>query len=224
LRNVAPDMPVVLLINRADEPLARKLLREGAQDYLIRDEIDCEPLARTVRNAMERQRFQTASRCGTSFDQLTGLYNERGFQLAATRELHLAAGAAIPLLIALIEIDNLGDIASACGTERRDITILDAAEVIRAGAGDLALLACLSGNRFAAVVWNMNPEGFISRVQAKLGDKPRDFGFAFGWAVTKAGALQSIDPLLSAAEALLCENKQSYQTVPETLRSTRHTA
>ena len=224
LHSAAPTLPIVLIVDRAEEPLAQRLLREGAQDYLLRDELDCGPLAHALRNAIERQRFATASSRANSFDELTGLYNERGFHAAATRELHLAAGASMPLLISIIEIDNLCDLATACGPERRDMTILDATEVLRAGAGELALLACLRSNRFAAMVWNMRPEGFIARLQTKLGDRPRDFGFAFGWTVTKPGTVQSLDLLIAAAEARLCENKQSYQTLPEPSLLTRRTA
>jgi PleD family two-component response regulator len=216
IRDAAPELPLVLIIDRADEPLARRMLREGAQDYLTKDEVDCAPLARAIRNAIERQRYLMSFRRGSAFDALTGFYNMPGFIMAAGRELHLAAGAGQPLLLVRAEVDNLNEITAAYGREQRELTLLEAVEVLRESAGPSALLGCMEGGSFAVVVWNMRPDDFIGRVQAQLATQARPFAFAFGWTVTHPGAVESIDPLLTAAEASLCENKQSYQVFAET--------
>jgi GGDEF domain-containing protein len=224
LLSAGSAVPLVVIVGRGDETLARRLLREGAQDFLVREEIDCGPLFRAIRNAIDRQRYLNACRSGTAFDELTGFLNERGFYTAATRDLHLAAGAGQPLTLVLADIDNLTDITLAYGQEQRDLTLLDSAEVLREAGGPGALLACLGKKRFAALVWNMRPEELIGRVQTRLSLQPRPFAFLFGWAVTHPGAMESIDPLLSAAEACLCENGQSYQFPTDPSLSTLHTA
>src|ERR1700691_2296611 len=47
----APDVPVILAINSGDEALAVKLIREGAEDFLCKNQIDCAPLAHALRSA-----------------------------------------------------------------------------------------------------------------------------------------------------------------------------
>src|SRR5258708_16776099 len=44
----APQIPVVLLIEEEDVHLAERLVREGAQDFLIKKQVDCEPLAHAL--------------------------------------------------------------------------------------------------------------------------------------------------------------------------------
>jgi two-component system sensor histidine kinase UhpB len=52
----ARGVPIVVLADDADENLANRLLREGAQDVLVKPELECAPLARSIRYAVERQR------------------------------------------------------------------------------------------------------------------------------------------------------------------------
>jgi CheY-like chemotaxis protein len=52
----ARGVPIVVLADEADENLAHRLLREGAQDVLVKPELECAPLARSIRYAVERQR------------------------------------------------------------------------------------------------------------------------------------------------------------------------
>jgi DNA-binding response OmpR family regulator len=52
----AHGVPIVVLADEADENLAHRLLREGAQDVLVKPELECAPLARSIRYAVERQR------------------------------------------------------------------------------------------------------------------------------------------------------------------------
>ena len=52
----AGGTPIVVLADEEDENLANWLLRAGAQDVVLKRELECTPLARSVRYAIERQR------------------------------------------------------------------------------------------------------------------------------------------------------------------------
>lgn len=58
--NRAPDVPIVVLTALEDETIALTALREGAQDYLIKNEINPRSLVRAVRYAIERKRGEEA--------------------------------------------------------------------------------------------------------------------------------------------------------------------
>jgi len=53
-RVAVPDIPVVVLTGLDDEDLALNTMTEGAQDYLVKDEITFQRLLRTIRYAIER--------------------------------------------------------------------------------------------------------------------------------------------------------------------------
>lgn len=56
----APRVPVVVLTGRYDEDLAVQALNEGAQDYLVKGQIDARGLRRALRYAMERRGMEDA--------------------------------------------------------------------------------------------------------------------------------------------------------------------
>ncbi len=53
-----PNMPVIILTGLDDEQLAISLLRSGLQDYIVKDTINSDMLARSIRYAIERKRLE----------------------------------------------------------------------------------------------------------------------------------------------------------------------
>jgi len=58
---VAPNVPVIVLTGLDDETLAAEAMKEGAQDYLIKGQIESRALPRALRHAVERHRMQSES-------------------------------------------------------------------------------------------------------------------------------------------------------------------
>ena len=54
-RAAAPNIPLVVLTGLDDESLAAQSLQEGAQDYLIKGQIEMRGLLRALRYAVERK-------------------------------------------------------------------------------------------------------------------------------------------------------------------------
>lgn len=50
-----PEVPIIVLTVLSDESIALKALSRGAQDYLIKGEVDSNQIARAIRYAIERQ-------------------------------------------------------------------------------------------------------------------------------------------------------------------------
>jgi signal transduction histidine kinase len=57
--SVAPSVPLIVITGLADEALAAEAMKEGAQDYLIKGQIENRALPRALRHAIERHRMQT---------------------------------------------------------------------------------------------------------------------------------------------------------------------
>src|ERR1700680_2639952 len=55
----APGVPVIVITGLDDEALAAEAMKEGAQDYLIKGQIENRALPRALRHAIERHRMQT---------------------------------------------------------------------------------------------------------------------------------------------------------------------
>ena len=57
LRAQAPKLPIVVLSGLDDEAFAVKAVQEGAQDYLVKSQVNGPLLARSLRYAVERKRI-----------------------------------------------------------------------------------------------------------------------------------------------------------------------
>src|SRR5437016_1080414 len=56
MRVEVPEVPVVILTGAADEALGLQALQLGAQDYLVKGQVDTNILVRSLRYAIERNR------------------------------------------------------------------------------------------------------------------------------------------------------------------------
>jgi signal transduction histidine kinase len=55
----APNVPLIILTGLDDEALAAEAMTQGAQDYMIKGQIESRALPRALRHAIERHRMQT---------------------------------------------------------------------------------------------------------------------------------------------------------------------
>ena len=51
----SPDVPIIVLTGLNDETVASQAVRQGAQDYLVKNQVDGPLLSRSIRYALERQ-------------------------------------------------------------------------------------------------------------------------------------------------------------------------
>ena len=58
VRAQAPHIPIVVLTGQEDETLGLELVQAGAQDYLVKGQVDGNLLARSIRYAVERKRTE----------------------------------------------------------------------------------------------------------------------------------------------------------------------
>ena len=60
LRRISPDLPIIVLTGFDDLDTGLSAIRDGAEDYLVKNYVDGDSLQRAIRYAMERRRLTTA--------------------------------------------------------------------------------------------------------------------------------------------------------------------
>jgi PleD family two-component response regulator len=152
--------PILVLADDEDEALAHSLLREGAQDVLLKDQLECMPLARAIRYATERQRQIHALLAVSFFDQLTGLFNQRGFTAFAGHDVAVARQSGSPLVVAMLGLEGLGD-----RRDWGDVLRIRTAEVLRESLGETAVVARVEPDRFGICSFGLSEGGIESVVE-----------------------------------------------------------
>jgi PleD family two-component response regulator len=192
--------PVIVLLDAEQSDLGTQLIREGAQDFLIKKQIDCAPLAQAMRNAIERQRLLVAARATTMVDSLTGLLNRGAFLTFAERDRSLAERLGRRLLLVVAEPKNVIEVAAAYGSQRRDLTLVEAADDLRGIIPSTALLARISATRFALALVDSAAEP-IESAWAHIHTATAEHGIAIGAAIFDASKAVTLEALLDRAEA-----------------------
>ena len=172
IHTAAKDTAIVVLIDEQEEDLTSRLLREGAQDVLLKSGIECEHLARCLRYAVERQRRANALESVSVFDELTGLYNAQGFSIFAEHDIRLARRSGCPLTLALLDVSGFPERLSLKHRDDRDLLLIRAAELLRTLFGECALVARLGECRFGVVTIESSESGIerlASAFESELG-------------------------------------------------------
>jgi diguanylate cyclase (GGDEF)-like protein len=196
----ASQVPVILLTSAEDAEMAARLVRDGAQDFLIKKQIDCAPLAHAMRNAIERHRLLSATRAASMIDSLTGLPNRGGFLTFADRDRKLAERLGRRLMVLVAEPKNLSAITATYGEQRRDLTLIEAADHLRGLVGPADLLARITETHFALTIFDTDVEP-VEAAWARFHSIAGAHRIGIGAAIFDAAHPASIDVLLDQAES-----------------------
>jgi diguanylate cyclase (GGDEF)-like protein len=213
-----PHVPIIILSGLADEELATRTVQEGAQDYLVKGNFDSRLLARAIRYAVERHKIQAELKSLSLTDELTGLYNRRGFLTLARQQIKIANRLKKRLLLVYADMDNLKWVNDTLGHKEGDRALKDLAEILNHTFRASDLIARMGGDEFA-VLGLEESEADFEKIKARLRQKAGSAGkgsaktyplsFSVGFVRYEPGKPQDIEELLSRADKLMYEEKIS---------------
>ncbi len=109
----------------------------------------------------ERRKAERRIRRLTLIDELTGLYNRRGFFFLAEQELKLTQERALPFSVFFIDVDHLKTINDRFGHETGDQVIIDTAQQLRACFRRSDIIARLGGDEFTCFALTNSTEAAL---------------------------------------------------------------
>lgn len=218
-RAAAPDTPMVILAEVHDELLAVEALRQGVQDFLPKDQMDRAALLRSLLYSIERNRLQKNLQNLSLIDDLTSLYNRRGFMALAEQYLRMIQRKGAALLI-YIDLDDLKLINDTYGHLEGNRALLVTANVLRACFRQSDILARLGGDEFCVLMTDAGQDS-AQQVRKRL-EQRTDFinalsswnfrlSLSVGIADVPVVQQPSLDHLLRLADADMYEEKRNKQ-------------
>jgi len=180
---------------------------EGKTAYLasLRDITDYKKAEETLRNLSLN-------------DDLTNLYNRRGFLSLVERYIKSIQGTENRFLIAFLDLDGLKQINDTFGHREGSQALIEVAEILRGTFRDSDIIARFGGDEFVVLVKDTSEESaevIIDRLQKSVEEhnakhnRPYRLSISLGIACYDPHNPRSIDELLSCADELMYSNKQS---------------
>lgn len=141
-----------------NEKLGAQAIRKGAQDVLIYSELSPEHLTRILRHSQMREGIKTTLKERTFTDDLTGLYNRRGFFALAEQHMGLTKRTKHGFLLFLFDIDLFKKINDAYGHHVGDLALKDVAKCLKGAFRANDIVGRIGGDEFAVIALNCSPE------------------------------------------------------------------
>lgn len=146
-----PDLPIIILSGYDRKEVEIQAVQQGAQDYLVKGEVDGNLLFRSMQYAIERQRLLMELHALSLRDELTGLYNRRGFMTLAQEHIKIARRNKQPIVLLYIDLDNMKHINDKLGHSYGDMALVETANILTATFRDSDVVARMGGDEFAAL-------------------------------------------------------------------------
>jgi diguanylate cyclase (GGDEF)-like protein len=168
-----------------------------------------------TRDVTELKRDQLELEKMSIVDELTGLYNRRGFRMLAEQQLKLVRRSGRAPVIVFVDINEMKWINDNLGHEEGDGALRDAAKVLKDSFRDSDIVARLGGDEFVifAIDAGANAELLRARVHANVDElnANRTHGYRLSLSVGVVqydpAEPQSIDALIAKADKLMYEGK-----------------
>lgn len=160
LNAMTQDQTVVVMLSRyEDEKLAQRCIELGAQDFLLKDEVNSRILTRAIRYAKQRASMALALRNShqklkelAEHDSLTKLVNRYGFELCLNRAIARAKRSNNYLAVILLDLDDFKAINDTLGHQTGDILLVKVASRLSEVLRDGDVVARLGGDEFVVLV------------------------------------------------------------------------
>jgi diguanylate cyclase (GGDEF)-like protein len=166
----------------------------------------------------DRERVLEELRTLSISDELTGLYNRRGFYILAEQQIKIARRAGRGMLLASADLDGLKEINDEFGHHEGDRALVDAAQILRESFRESDIIARMGGDEFVILMTekpDISAQVLLQRVSRNLGvynrkvTRPYPFSISVGIASFDPKEPISLNELLVRADKSMYETKNS---------------
>jgi two-component system, cell cycle response regulator len=216
VRESGRGVPVLVLPQEIDSCSLVNASFRGTVGTRYAAKIERDPMTQSLHDALRRRAFQAElSRLALS-DELTGLYNRRGFLIHGSEYMKRACRLKQHLLVFYADLDNLKQINDQFGHHEGDRALIKVAEVFRKTFRNSDIISRFGGDEFAALVvddFRNGVETITRRLRRNMDDlaaKERhyDLSFSFGTAQYIFKSRLTLQRLLDKADQSLYKQKR----------------
>jgi diguanylate cyclase (GGDEF)-like protein len=218
VRAAAPDVPILVLADDAQEENALRAVRAGMQDYLIKDELYPALLRRAVVHAIERKRSEVQLAYQALHDSLTGLPNRTLFLDRLRVALDRLRRSRSSVAVLFLDVDNFKQINDTLGHAAGDQLLVALADRLRTMLRPMDTVARFGGDEFTFLFEELASErevvmiadriSRITQVPIELEEGPAMATVSIGIAIASDPSI-SPETMIREADAAMYRAKDS---------------
>lgn len=165
------NIPVVVLTGANSSTLGDEAIRQGADDYLPKGELNSLLLCRSIRHAVERKKLHLELERQLRTDPLTGLYNRVALFDRLDYLLENASRGNFSVAVILIDLDGFKDVNDTYGHRAGDELLRQFGARLRKLVRTSDMAARLSGDEFVLVFTNFQDSESLQILHEKKKQK-----------------------------------------------------
>ncbi len=151
-------------------------------------------------------------------DDLTGLYNRKGFMLFAQQQLSLSVRAKRGMILFFIKLNGLKEIKDKSGHQSGDLALIETASILKEVFRDSDIVGRHAEDEFTAIAiesFDANNEIIIKRLQDDLyssnkqANRLYELSLSIGTAYYDTEELCSIEKLINRAKESMNEQRKN---------------
>lgn len=175
-----------------------------------------------ARDVSERKRLEERLQEAASTDELTGLFNRRGFFTFAEKQVEIARRNEQAVGLVYLDLDRMKEINDHWGHKEGDRALREVADILRETFRKSDILGRIGGDEFVAFLPGLTdvafPRAALSSMRQILatrnarGDRPFTLELSAGAAFFPAGVTGSLEELLAKADRDMYREKRCGRT------------
>jgi diguanylate cyclase (GGDEF)-like protein len=207
--------PVVVMTSLDDQNCALEALKNGAQDYLVKGEVDGKRLSLVLHYAIVRHANANNTLAASMMDESTGFYNRKGLVMMISQQLKSSQRTGGGLTLLLSQINDLNRIRQMYGEEEAAQAARMAAQILKESFRDSDPISRVAPDRFVVIPSDYT-HYFPKTIARRLDKNPHYHEAQFNHYKLTLGLASlriSCDPMPSA-EAVLEQIDKAFDSKP----------
>jgi len=215
---VGNKCPITVLTAMNDDELGIQAVQMGAEDYLVKGQYDTRLMMRSIKYSIERNLLKKELLQMSTSDDLTGLYNRRGFKMLMEQKIKEAKRSKNAIVLFVIDLNLLKKINDQYGHAAGDAALIDTAKLLKKTFRDSDIISRWGGDEYVVLGVDTSVE-YVPKIKERLAanlaehnattKQPFQLSMSVGEVIHFCDSNNSLDDLLAAADQKMYEQKKN---------------
>ena len=213
-REIVKSRNVPYLIINTSKKILMEAIHSNAQDIILLNNLDIDRAVWSILHSLERNKMINRLYEDSIEDQLTKLYNRRGFLALAKDSIRLMEHPSYRIMF--IDMDKMKDINDKHGHDIGDDALKEASRILKSSFREADIISRYGGDEFIVFISDVE-DSIVDKIKNRIQDNVKTFnknnkynyelGLTLGHSKYDASKKQSLQEVINDADQDMYNNK-----------------